>query len=299
MNRGIGYAAGAYVLWGLLTIYWKALHGVPALEIMVHRMVWSLGFVLLLLAVRRHWAWLRPALRNRRIMLTYTTSAVLLACNWYTYIWAVNNNHIVEASLGYFITPLVSVLLGMLFLNERMRRNQVLAIVLAAAGVLFLTFVYGALPWIGLVIAATFGLYGLLRKTAALESVEGLTLETMVLFPLALGSMLWQQAQGTAAFGHANLSTTLLLVGAGAVTAPPLLLFAAGARRIRLTTLGLLQYITPTIQFLLGIGLYHEALSRERLIGFSIIWLALVMYSAEGFVHGQRATTALAPSATK
>ena len=299
MNRGIGYAAGAYVLWGLLTIYWKSLHGVPALEIMVHRIVWSLGFVLLLLAVRRRWTWLRPALRNRRIMLTYTTSAVLLAGNWYTYIWAVNNNHIVEASLGYFITPLVSVVLGVLFLKERMRRNQGLAIGLAAAGVLFLTFVYGALPWIGLVIAATFSVYGLIRKTAALESVEGLTLETMVLFPLALGYMLWQQAQGTAVFGHSTITTTMLLVGAGAVTAPPLLLFAAGARRIRLTTLGLLQYITPTIQFLLGIVLYHEALSTERLIGFAIIWLALILYSAEGLLYGQRATTTLAPSATK
>jgi chloramphenicol-sensitive protein RarD len=288
MKRGAIFAACAYILWGLLPLYWKALHDVPALEILAHRMTWSLGFVLLLLAVRRQWRWLGQALRNRRILLTYTASALLLGLNWYLYIWAVNSGHIVESSLGYFINPLVNVLLGVLFLKERLRIGQGLAIALAACGVLYLTISLGALPWIALVLATTFGIYGLLRKTAALNSLEGLTLETLVLFPAALAYLLFLESQQRAAFAHAALPTTLLLAGAGVATAIPLLLFAAGARRITMTTLGLLQYIAPTLQFLIGVFIYHEQVSTARLIGFGLIWLALGLYSAESWLKSRR-----------
>jgi chloramphenicol-sensitive protein RarD len=288
MNRGNLSAAAAYVLWGLLPLYWKALKGVPALEILAHRMVWSLAVVLGLLALRRHWAWLGPALRNRRILLTYVTSALLLALNWYLYIWAVNANHIVETSLGYFINPLVNVLLGVLFLKERLRLGQGLAIGIAAAGVLYLTVAFGSLPWIALTLAGTFGVYGLLRKTAALESLEGLTLETLVLVPAALIYLLALEFQGRGAFGHSGAGTSLLLAGAGIATATPLLLFAVGARRITMTTLGLLQYFAPTIQLLLGVLLYDEVVTPEKLVGFVLIWLALGVYSAEGVLRSRR-----------
>ena len=288
MKRGVISAACAYILWGLLPLYWKALQGVPALQILAHRMTWSLGFVLLLLLARRQWRWLGPAVRNRRILLTYTCSALLLALNWYLYIWAVNSGHIVESSLGYFINPLVNVLLGVLFLKERLRIGQGLAIGLAASGVLYLTITLGALPWIALVLATTFGIYGLLRKTAALNSLEGLTLETLVFFPAALAYLVFLETQQRAAFAHASLTTTLLLAGAGAVTAIPLLLFAAGARRITMTTLGLLQYIAPTLQFLIGVFIYQEQVTPARLIGFGLIWLALGLYSAEGWIQSRR-----------
>ena len=292
MNRGNLSAAAAYVLWGLLPLYWKALVDVPALEILAHRMVWSLAVVLGLLALRRHWGWLGPALRNRRILLTYVTSALLLALNWYLYIWAVNANHIVETSLGYFINPLVNVLLGVLFLKERLRLGQGLAIGIAAAGVLYLTVTFGSLPWIALTLAGTFGVYGLLRKTAALESLEGLTLETLVLMPAALIYLLALEFQGRGAFGHSGAGTSLLLAGAGIATATPLLLFAVGARRITMTTLGLLQYFAPTIQLLLGVLLYHEVVTPEKLVGFALIWLALGVYSAEGVLRSRRARSA-------
>lgn len=288
MNRGVLAAAGAYICWGLLPLYWKQLQAVPALEILAHRMTWSLVFVVLLLALRRQWAWLRTTFANRRILLTYTISALLLALNWYLYIWAVNAGHVVETSLGYFINPLVNVILGVLVLHERLRLAQGAAIVVAAGGVLYLTFTLGSVPWIALVLAVTFGTYGLLRKTAALNALEGLALETMVLFPAALIYLLVLQGQARAAFVQTSVLTTLLLAGAGVATAIPLLLFATGARRLTLTTLGLLQYIAPTLQFLLGVFLYHEPVPMARLIGFGLIWLALGLYSAEGLLHSRR-----------
>lgn len=289
MNKGIFYGVGAYLLWGLLPIFWKSLHDVPALEILSHRMVWSLAFVVVLLAVQGHWRWLVPVLKNGRVLLTFTISALLLSLNWFIYIWAVNAGYIVETSLGYFINPLVNVLLGTLFLKERLRAGQLAAIVVAVIGVLYLTLHYGSLPWIALTLAASFGVYGLLRKTAALNSLEGLTLETLLLFPPALAYLIYLEWVGTAAFGHISLTTTLLLVCGGVATALPLLLFASGARRVTLTLMGILQYIAPTMQLLIGVFLYHELLERERLIGFSLIWLALAIYSLEGILRSGRA----------
>lgn len=297
MNRGVIYAVGAYALWGLLPIYWKALHSVPAAEILSHRMVWSLVFVLLLLAARRQWGWIRPTLSNPRTLITFFVSAVVLGVNWFIYIWAVNAGHVVETSLGYFINPLISVLLGVLFLKERLRRGQSVAIGLALLGVLYLTLTYGSLPWIALTLACSFALYGLLRKTASLGSLEGLALETAVLFLPAFAYLLYLEGSGTAAFAHSPLSITLLLALGGVATALPLLLFAAAARQITLTAIGILQYIAPTMQFLLGVFLYGEPFNQTRLVGFGLIWLALLVYSAEGIYEGRRRRQLLANAA--
>jgi len=293
INRGILYGIGAYTFWGLLPIYWKALQQVPAPEILANRMVWSLIFVAALLFVRRHWSWLRPALHNRRVLLTYFATSTLLAINWFTYIWAVNAGYIIETSLGYFINPLVNVLLGVLFLRERLRIAQVLALSLAAGGVVYLTVIYGAFPWIAITLALTFGFYGLLRKTGSLDSTEGLSLETALYFIPALSYLLFLNANGSGSFANSDPRTTLLLAGTGVVTGVPLLLFGAAARRITMTNLGLLQYIAPTMQFLLGVFVYNEAFSRVQLIGFVFIWLALIVYSIEGLRHNRgRVTTA-------
>jgi chloramphenicol-sensitive protein RarD len=289
VNKGIFYAAGAFVLWGLLPIFWKALHHVPALEILAHRMVWSLMFVLVLLAVQGHWRWLGAVFRNGRVLLTFMTTALLLSVNWFIYIWGVNAGYIVETSLGYFINPLVNVLLGTLFLKERLRLWQGVAIGVAVLGVLYLTLRYGSPPWIALTLAGSFGVYGLLRKTAALNSLEGLTLETLLFFPPALAYLLYAEFMGQAAFVHADTTTNLLLVIAGIATALPLLLFAAAARRVTLTLMGVLQYIAPTMQLLLGVLLYGESLTSDRLIGFCLIWLALLIYTLEGVVRTGRA----------
>ncbi len=289
MNKGMVYAAGAYICWGLLPIFWKSLHHVPALEILAHRMVWSLVFVLVLLAVQGHWRWLLPVFQNMRVLLMFTTTALLLSLNWFIYIWAVNAGYIVETSLGYFINPLVNVVLGVCFLKERFRRWQGVAIAVAVAGVLYLTLHYGSLPWIALTLAGSFGLYGLLRKTAVLNSLEGLTLETLVLFPPALAYLLYVAWTGQGAFGHTDLLTHTLLIAAGIATALPLLLFASGARRITLTLTGILQYIAPTMQFLLGVFVYGEPLTSARLVGFSLIWLALAIYTLEGLLRSGQA----------
>lgn len=288
MNKGMLYAIAAYGLWGLFPLYWKMLQHVPALEILSHRMTWSLGFVLLLLLLRRRWHWLKTAVHTPRTILLFVASAMLLSVNWFVYIWGVNTGFIVETSLGYFINPLVSVLMGVMFLGERLRRWQWLAIGLAAAGVMYLTIRYGTLPWISLTLATSFALYGLIRKTAPLGSLEGLSLETALMFFPALGYLVYLEVTGTAAFGHVDGITTVLLSLAGVATAVPLLLFAAGARRIKLATIGILQYIAPTLQFLIGVLIYHEPFTMDRLVGFSLIWLALVIYSGENIWFSRR-----------
>ena len=282
MKTGVLAAIVAYTLWGILPLYWKALQSVPALEIMSHRTVWSLVFVLLLLAVRRQWAWVRQARKSPRTLLTFASTACLLGLNWTTYIWAVNAGHVVDSSLGYFINPLVSVLLGVLFLRERLRPWQGVAIGLAAAGVMFLTLGLGAFPWIALTLAGTFGFYGLLRKTAPLGSLEGLSLETALLSVPTLAYLVALEVAGTASLAHAGPTTSLLLVLTGVVTAFPLLMFAYAARQVTLATVGILQYIAPTLQFLLGVFVYHEPFTQTRLIGFATIWVALAIYSIEG-----------------
>ncbi len=298
MNKGVVYAAGAYILWGLLPLYWKALDSVPAGQILAHRIVWSLVFVGLILTARHNWAWFGQAVRRPRVLLTFVLSGTLLAVNWFTYIWGVNAGFVVETSLGYFINPLVNVLLGYLILHERLRLAQWLALAAALAGVLYLTFSYGAFPWIAMTLAFSFGIYGFIRKTATLNSAEGLFLETVVLFLPALGFLVLQEIRGVGALAHSSAATNLLLIGAGIVTSVPLLLFAAGARRITLTTLGLLQYMAPTLQFLIGVLIYHEEFGIDRVIGFGLIWLALILYTAESVIHRRRLLMAPAAAET-
>lgn len=282
MNIGMLYAAGAYALWGLFPLYFKALQQIPPTEILAHRMFWSLAFILILLTSRRQWAWLGAVLKRPKVVAGFAASALLLAGNWLIYIWAVNSGHVVESSLGYFINPLLNVLIGSLVLRERLRLVQWAAVALAACGVAWLTWHAGSLPWIALSLAATFAFYGLLRKTASLGPLEGLALETMVLFPLALFYMsylLWQQQ---AVFIAVPSTTQWLLALSGPLTAVPLLLFAAGARRISFSLLGLLQYIGPSLQLCLAVWLYHEPFDAVRLTGFVIIWSALAIFSLEG-----------------
>lgn len=283
MPSGVLSAALAYAMWGLLPLYFHLLAAVAPLEIVLHRALWSLAFVLVLLAVLRRWAWLRDIARRPRTLATFALSALLLSANWLVYVWAVNNGRVVESSLGYFITPLVNVLLGYFVLRERPRPLQWWALALAAAGVLWLAVFTGALPWVGLVLAATFGIYGLMRKTAPLGALEGLALETMLLAPLAAALLAWLTLRGAGTAG-APVSVAVLLALSGPLTALPLLLFASGARRIPLTTLGVLQYIGPTIQFALGVWLFHEPFGGPRLVGFALIWLALVIYSGESLL---------------
>ena len=287
MSTGAIYAALAFAAWGIFPLYFRQIAHVPSGEILIHRIVWSLVFVLIVLSLRRQWGWLKPVLRQPKVLAAFTASALLLSVNWLTYIWAVNNGHVIDASLGYFINPLVNVLLGYTVLHERLRRMQWIALGLAAGGVLWLTIQAGHLPWIALALAGSFGLYGLLRKVATLGALEGLTLETLLLAPIAAIVLGLWMFNGSSTFPAADASTNAWLIAAGPITAIPLLLFAAGARRISLTTLGLLQYIGPTLQLALGLWLFHEPFSAARLLGFGLIWLALAVYSAEGWWHGR------------
>jgi chloramphenicol-sensitive protein RarD len=281
MRKGILYAAACYSAWGLFPIYFKTLQSIPSIEILLHRMIWALVFLLLVLSARRQWAWLSDVMHQPKLLAGFAASALLLSANWFLYIWAITNNRIVDASLGYFMTPLVSVFLGYLLLKERLRAVQWFAIVCAGVGVAWLGLHAGHPPWIALVLASTFGMYGLLRKTAALGALEGLSLETMILFPFAIAYLFYLTWHGQSAFLHETSYTQSLLIAAGPITAIPLLLFAAAARRIPLATLGLMQYISPSIQLLIGVWLYNEQFSQERLMGFLGIWLGLLIYSAD------------------
>jgi chloramphenicol-sensitive protein RarD len=296
MNPGVLFAASAYLLWGLFPIYIKWLQAVPPAEILAHRMLWSLAFVALLLTLQRHWRWLREAVARPAVLARFAGSAAFVSINWGVFIWAINSDRVVDASLGYFINPLVNVLVGSVFLRERLRPVQWAAVACAAAGVLWLTWQAGAVPWVGLALALSFAAYGLLRKTATLGALEGLALETALLFPLAFAYLAWLAADGRNAFLAAPASTQWLLVAAGPVTAIPLLLFAAGARRISFSLLGLLQYIGPSIQLLLGIWLYREPFPAAKAAGYALIWAALAIYTAESLWRGWQRAQATAPN---
>jgi chloramphenicol-sensitive protein RarD len=288
MNGGFLSAIGAYTLWGVLPVYWKSIQTVPSLEVVCHRTVWSFVFLLALLLWRGRWEWLQQAIRDRVTLITFLVTTSLLGLNWLVYIWAVNAGHIVDTSLGYFINPLISVLLGMAFLGERLRPWQWAAIGLAFGGVVFLTLGYGVFPWIALTLASTFGLYGLLRKTAALGATEGLSLEMAILSIPCLVYLVFLEITGTASFGHTETTTSILLAFSGVITTFPLILFAYAARQVTLATVGILQYITPTLQFLLGVLVYGEMFTRARLVGYGAIWVALLIYSLEGIIQGKR-----------
>lgn len=287
---GVVYALVAYGTWGVLPLYLKALHGVPPLEVVAHRIVWSALLLLLVLALTRQWGWLKQLRERPRIAWTFMATAAALSVNWLTFMWAVDVGRVVDASLGYFINPLFSVVLAVLVLKERLRAAQWAAVGLAGAGVLWLTLHAGQLPWIGLTLAVSFGLYGLLRKTASIDSLGGLTLETWLLLPLAAGYLLRLSLRHESSWGGELRNT--LLVAAGPLTAAPLLAFAAGARRIPLSLMGILQYLGPSLQLGLGVLVFREPLPLAKLCGYALIWAALVLYSIDGLMFRARAAGA-------
>jgi len=296
MTKGTWYAAGAYIAWGLLTIYWKWLHQVPATQLIGHRILWSCLILWGLILFSRQGQAFRSAVLLPRVLLVYALAAVLIGVNWLTYVWAVNAGFIVETSLGYFINPLLSVLLGVVFLGERLRLWQWVSVGLAAVGVLYLPLAYGSLPWIALTLAFTFSLYGLIKKIAPLGSVYGLTLETSMLFLPALLYLLYAESTGQGAFTHIGPVMDALMVGAGLVTTIPLLMFASAAQRIPLSLVGLFQYISPTLQFLIGVLVYREPFTPYRFLGFGVVWAALVIFAVEGVLARRTLAVGEAPA---
>jgi chloramphenicol-sensitive protein RarD len=287
-KKGVLYAFGGYFIWGVVPIYWKTLKHVPATQLIGHRIVWSFVLLALMLLATRKWTEFRALASERKIFPIYSVAAVLVGANWLIYVWAVNSGFILEASLGYFINPLLSVLLGVVFLRERLRLFQWVSIGLAAVGVVYLTTTYGHLPWIALGLAFTFGFYGLVKKIAPLGSVYGLTLESGILFLPGLFFLAYQDWIGRGAFMHTGFQSDLLMAGAGLITTVPLLMFVSAARRIPLSALGILHYITPTCQFLLGLLIYKEAFDRNHAIGFGIVWIGLMIYCVEGFTANRK-----------
>ncbi len=294
-RRGMWVAVGAYVLWGVMPLYWHLLKAVPSLQIVLHRIAWSALFVGAYLLWRDGRGWLRRTLADPRLGWMLALSGVLIAFNWGLYIWAVNAGHVVETALGYFINPLLNVLIGVLFLRERLRPLQWLSVAVAAAGVLWLAVRYGQVPWIALALAASFGLYGVVRKLAHVDAVAGLGVESAYLFLPAIALLAWTEAHGGGGFGAGyGAAASALLVLGGIVTALPLVGFAYAVRRIPLATVGLLQYIAPTLQFLIGVLVFREPFDRERLVGFACIWLALAIFAADGLLRARRGRLAAA-----
>ncbi len=281
-------AALCYFLWGLVPVYWKQLSTVDAVELIAHRHVWSLALLAVLMVRTGGFRELSALLRDPRAVATHLLSGTLLTLNWLVYVWGVNAGHVIETSLGYFLVPLVNVAAGRLVLHEHLRRLQWVAIGLAAAGVALMFWQAGRPPWIALVLAATWGGYSLMRKRSALGAIPGLAAETLLLAPLAVGFLVWREITGAGALGRVDVSTHLLILSAGIVTAVPLLLFGYGARRVRLTTLGLLQYLAPTVQLVIGIWVYHEPFTRQRLPGFAFIWAALALYTVDNVLAARR-----------
>lgn len=283
MHKGILFGIGAYLIWGFFPIMFKSLQSVPPLEIVFQRVVWSFIFLIFVTLIGKSWNRLKSVAGKPKVLGLYGLASVFLAVNWLVYVYGVNSGHIVETSLGYFINPLLSVALGVILLREKLRPLQWVPVGLASMGVIYLTAHYGSVPWISLTLAFSFGMYGLIKKIAPLGALDGLTIETAILFLPSLGFISYFGLQGSGSFVQKGIDTSLLLILAGIITAIPLLLFASAARLIPLSSIGLLQYIAPTGQFLIGVFLYHEPFTQERLLGFSIIWLALLIFTLDGF----------------
>jgi len=280
---GVLSAAGAYFLWGLLPVYWKLMPNVPAQEVLAHRIVWSFVFMVFVLLVsekgKTFWGECKEIISQRHKLFGIVLTSALISINWFTYIWAVSHNHIVQSSLGYYINPLVSVLLGVIVLKEKLSLWQIISFLLAAVGVLNMVIHFGAVPWVSLTLAASFGLYGLSKKMVNAGAMTGLTLETLFVAPFALMFIWSVHNGGNGAFGFDNPIIAWLLIGAGAITAVPLLLFAAGAKRLPLAVIGFLQYISPTLMLILGVFFYHESFTSVHLMSFVLIWVALTIFS--------------------
>jgi len=283
-SEGYFYAAGAYAIWGLFPIYWRLLLHVPVQQLLCHRILWSFLLLFAVVLASGQWRCFRAAVLKWAALPAYMAAAALISINWYIYVWAVNNGFIVEASLGYFINPLLSVLLGVIFFRERLRPWQWAAVGLAGLGILYLTYSYGKPPWIALALASTWAIYGLIKKIAPLGSLHGLTLETGLLFVPVIVYLIHVEIGGTGALLHGSLVSGLLLVGAGIVTSVPLFMFAVAVRRIPLSMAGVLQYISPTLQFLCGVMLYGEPFTASRFVGFGMVWIALILFAVEGFL---------------
>jgi chloramphenicol-sensitive protein RarD len=277
------------VIWGAFPLYLKPLHEVPSLQIIAHRVAWACVLVCCWLWIRGDLGQLRKALITPATLGRLSASAMLISVNWLGYVWGVAHGHVVETSLGYFINPLANVLLGVIVLRERLNLAQWTSVGIATAAVVYLAVATGSPPWIALMLASSFSIYGLIRKVVHVEALQGLAVETLVLMPLALGYLLWCEATGTGAFGHSSTLVNALLVGCGPITAVPLFLFAFGARLIPYSTLGLLLYIAPSLQLLCGIFLYHEPFGGARALGFALIWLALVIYAGDGLWRARMA----------
>lgn len=294
VNRGLLYGIGAYAAWGIFPLYWKMLRQVAVIEVISHRVLWSSVMLLAYVAIRGQAPSLRSSLATPGVVRVYALASALIAVNWLCFIWAVSAGFIVEASLGYFINPLLSMLIGVFVLGERLRRAQWAAVALAATGVLYITVTHGTLPWISLLLATTFATYGLVKKRAPLGSVHGLAVETGLLAIPALAVLVWSDVFAGGAFLHGEPSVDAMLVGAGAVTIAPLLMFASAAQRIPLLWIGILQYIAPTLQLVIGVLVYGEAFPRERAVGFSFVWAALLLFAVDG-VRAHRAAAVVPP----
>jgi chloramphenicol-sensitive protein RarD len=288
---GVVYAGAAFLIWGLAAVYWKELKSIPPLEIIAHRVAWSFLFLLPLIVLQREWGEFVAILKNPRMILLLFSSAVLVGANWLLYVWAVNNDHLLQASLGYYINPLVNVVLGMVFLKERLRPPQAIAVGLATAGVLYLTVQYGQFPWVALCLAMSFGLYGLIRKVAPASSLVGLAVETLLLSPPAIAYLIYLDIQGSGAVFRVSFNLDLLLMGCAPLTAVPLLFFTAGAKRLYLSTVGLMQYIGPSGMFLLAVFYFQEPFSNVQVWTFVMIWTALAIYSTDSVRVYRRSTS--------
>lgn len=295
MKRGILMGLGAYALWGMFPLYWRWLAHVPALELVAHRIAWSLVFLIIIMTATRRWRRFRETSASVKAWGIFLLQAGLIGINWLVYVWAVNAGYVVESSLGYFINPLVNVLLGVLILKERLRTWQWVPVGIAGVGVVYLSFSYGRLPWIALTLALSFGFYGLVKKLSPVGPVQGMFSEIAILFIPAAGYLVASEVGGTGAFFHTGLTSDLLMVGAGLVTTIPLLLFASGARLVPLSLMGVLQYLAPTLQFLIGVVVFQEAVPASRWIGFAIIWGALGIFAVEGWLAGK--AKAIVPTA--
>jgi len=283
IQKGVIYAGFSYFLWGLLPIYWKLLHHVRADEILANRIYWSFFFMIAVLLVTKKWGLFMETLKSfrtqKKLMIALITASLLVSCNWFIYIWAVNNDRLVEASLGYYINPLVSVLLGMIVFREKLSIAQYVSFALALIGVLIITISYGSFPWVSILLALSFGLYGLSKKKIKLDADVGLALETLAVTPIAFLFMVFLSFKGVESLFAVSIGTDLLLIGAGAATAIPLLYFSKGAQRIPLSTLGFLQFLSPTITLILGVFVYHELFSKIHLISFMFIWAAITLFT--------------------
>jgi chloramphenicol-sensitive protein RarD len=296
-RRGLAYGASSYLLWGLFPLYWPLLEPAGTLEILAQRMVWSLVFVLIVLRVAGGYRGIVQVLRDRRQRLLLAGAAVVITSNWAAYIYGVNTDHVVETSLGYFINPLFTILLGVMVLRERLRRPQWVAVGIASVAIVVIAVDYGRPPWIALILAFSFGMYGLFKKQAAAGALDSLAVETGFMFPLALLTLMVLDVHGSLVFGHHSAGNTLLLAGTGVVTAIPLLLFAAATRRLPLSVIGLLQYLAPVLQFAVGVGIRHEPLPPAEFAGFALVWLALIVLTVDGIRAG-RASAAARVAAT-